>query len=109
MNNPIVTGNIPYFTERNYIMFCRNQGALERFVRLFLGVGLLVWGYWISGDYWISYQSPIYPIPCWEWDSFISHGCMVERGFAIAVIGLIPFSTGLFGWCPLKSILGLKA
>ena len=89
-------------------MFCRNESSLERIFRLFLGVGLLSWGYWISGDYWLGYQTSVYQIPCWEWGNLITHGCMVERGFVIAIIGLIPFFTGLIGWCPLKSIFGLK-
>ena len=89
-------------------MFGKNESGVERIFRLFLGLGLLSWGYWISGNYWLAYQVPTYQIPCWLWDNFISHGCMVERGFVIAAIGLIPLSTGLIGWCPLKSILGIR-
>ena len=90
-------------------MFCKNEGAIERSFRFLLGIGLIGWGYWISGTYWLSYQVPTYQIPCWEWGNFVSHACMVERGFGIAAIGIIPLLTGLIGWCPLKSILGLKA
>ena len=90
-------------------MFFRNEGALERLVRLVLGLGLLWWGYWTSGTYWLGYQISTYPVSCWDWGNFVSHVCMVERGFTIAVIGLIPLLTGLIGWCPLKSILGLKS
>ena len=89
-------------------MFGKNESGVERIFRLFLGLGLLAWGYWISGNYWLAYQVSTYQIPCWLWDNFISHGCMVERGFVIAAIGLIPLSTGLIGWCPLKSILGVR-
>jgi len=90
-------------------MFKKNEGGIERMVRFLLGLGLISWGYWISGIYWLGYQTPTYQIPCWEWGSFISHACMVERGFTIAIIGLIPLLTGLIGWCPLKSLLRLKA
>ena len=89
-------------------MFGKNEGTLERFVRLFLGVGLLSWGYWVSGTYWLGYQTPIYPVPCWNWDNFIAHSCMVERGFVIAAVGLIPLLTGLIGWCPLKALFRIK-
>ena len=89
-------------------MFGKNESGVERIFRLFLGLGLLSWGYWISGSYWLGYQLSTYQITCWEWDSFISHGCLVERGFVIAAIGLIPLSTGLIGWCPLKSILVVR-
>lgn len=90
-------------------MFCKNEGIVERVFRLLLGIGLVSWGYWISGTYWLGYKIPTYQIPCWEWNNLISHACMVERGFVIAAIGLIPLLTGLIGWCPLKSIFGLKA
>jgi hypothetical protein len=33
---------------------------------------------------------------------------MVERGFVIAAVGLIPLLTGLIGWCPLKAIFRIK-
>jgi hypothetical protein len=56
----------------------------------------------------MSYTTPIYQIPCWEWESFISHACLVERGIAIAIIGFIPMFTGVIGWCPLKAILRIK-
>ena len=90
-------------------MFRKNEGGAERLFRLILGLGLVLWGYWTSGTYWLGYQIPAYQIPCWEWGSFITHGCMVERGFIIAVIGLIPLLTGLIGWCPLKFMFRLKA
>ena len=89
-------------------MFCKNEGTLERFFRVFLGLGLLLYGYWISGTYWLGYQIPTYQISCWDWNNFITHGCMVERGFAIAAVGGIPLLTGLIGWCPLKFMFGLK-
>ena len=90
-------------------MFSKNEGSVERLLRLLVGGGLIAWGYWISGVYWLGYQISTYQIPCWDWSNFISHGCTVERGLVIAVIGLIPLFTGLIGWCPLKSMLGLRA
>jgi hypothetical protein len=90
------------------IMFCKNERGLERIFRIGLGLGLISWGFWISGTYWLSYAIPTYQIPCWEWSNFISHACLVERGFTIAVVGSIPTLTGIIGWCPLKAIFGIK-
>ena len=89
-------------------MTFKNESGLERFFRLALGLGLISWGVWISGNYWLGYTTPPYQLPCWEWSNFITHACLVERGFTIAVIGLIPTITGILGWCPLKSIFGIK-
>ena len=89
-------------------MFCNNERGFERIFRIGLGLGLISWGFWISGTYWLGYAIPTYQIPCWEWGNFISHGCLVERGFTIAVVGLIPTLTGIIGWCPLKAIFGIK-
>ena len=85
-----------------------NEKGLERILRISIGFCLIAWGFWVSGGYWMSYTTPIYQIPCWEWESFISHACLVERGIAIAIIGLIPLFTGVIGWCPLKAILRIK-
>ena len=87
-------------------MSFKNETGLERIFRIGFGFCLVAWGFWISGTYWLSYTQPIYQIPCWEWESFISHACLVERGLAIATIGLIPIFTGIIGWCPLKAIFG---
>ena len=89
-------------------MVCKNEGKTERVIRILLGGALLSWGYWTSGDYWLSYTVPTYQLPCWEWDNFVSLGCLIERGFIVAFIGLIPLVTGLIGWCPLKSLFRLK-
>ena len=89
-------------------MFCVNENKLERVIRVLLGVILLSWRYWTSGDYWFPFQIPAFQISCWEWSNFISLGCLLERGFFLAVIGLIPLLTGLIGWCPLRSLFGLK-
>jgi len=90
-------------------MFSKNVNTVERLLRLLLGAGLVFWGYSISGVYWLGYQVPTFPLNCWDWGNFISHACMVERGFAIAVVGVVPLVTGLINWCPLKAIFGLKA
>ena len=89
-------------------MFMKNEGGVERIARLILGAALIGFGYRISGIYWFGYQVSIYPIQCWDWNNFITHGCMVERGFVIAAVGLIPLLTGLIGWCPLKAIFRIK-
>lgn len=89
-------------------MFCKNESGAERILRIIIGVGLITFGFWTSGDYWASYTIPAYQIPCWEWSNLISHGCFVERGFIIAIIGIVPITTGLIGWCPIKSMIGLN-
>jgi hypothetical protein len=89
-------------------MFCKNEMGLERVVRTTLGLGLITWGFQISGNYWLDYALPIYQVSCWEWTNYISNACLVERGFSIAVIGLIPVLTGIVGWCPLKAAFGIK-
>ena len=89
-------------------MICKNESGLERIFRLALGLGFISWGVWTSGNYWLSYATPTYQIPCWEWNNFIAHACLVERGFIIAVVGVIFTLTGMTGWCPLKSILGIR-
>ncbi len=89
-------------------MVSKNEGGLERLLRVILGVGLISWGVWTSGNYWLDYTIPVHQIPCWEWSNFISHGCLVERGFVISLFGIIPTFTGLIGWCPLKSLFGIK-
>jgi len=89
-------------------MFCKNEMGLERVVRTALGLGLITWGFQISGNYWLDYALPIYQVSCWEWTNYISNACLVERGFSIAVVGLIPVLTGIVGWCPLKATFGIK-
>ena len=89
-------------------MFSQNERGIERILRLILGLGLLSYGYWLSGNYWLGYQIARYQIPCWEWSNFSSHGCLVERGLFIAAVGLVPLITGLVGWCPIKSLLRIK-
>ena len=89
-------------------MVTKNEAGLERVFRICLGFGLITLGFWISGNYWLSYTTPIYQIHCWEWRNFITHACLVERGLAIAFLGTIPILTGIIGWCPLKAIFKFK-
>ena len=86
-------------------MFSQNEKGIERLVRLTIGSGLLFYGYYIAGNYWMAYQPSTYQVPCLELANFMSNGCLIERGIICAIIGLIPFITGLIGWCPLKAIL----
>ena len=89
-------------------MFSINETGTERLIRLLLGSGLLSYGYFIAGNYWMAYQPSTYQVPCMELANFMSNGCLVERGIACAAIGLIPFITGLIGWCPLKAVLHIN-
>lgn len=57
-------------------MFARNEGSMDRALRIFLGVFLI--GMALSG------------VTAWGW------------------IGVVPLITGLFGTCPLYSILGIN-
>ncbi len=57
-------------------MFARNEGSIDRALRIFLGVFLV--GMALSG------------VTAWGW------------------IGVVPLLTGLFGTCPLYSILGIN-
>ena len=57
-------------------MFARNEGSIDRALRIFLGVFLI--GMALSG------------VTAWGW------------------IGVVPLLTGLFGTCPLYSILGIN-
>ena len=57
-------------------MFARNEGSIDRALRIFLGVFLV--GKALSG------------VTAWGW------------------IGVVPLLTGLFGTCPLYSILGIN-
>ena len=86
----------------------QNEGTFERITRIVIGLVLLFWGFWESGEYWISYETPSYQTPCWEWENFIAHACLIERGFVIAVVGMVPFLTGIIGWCPLNTIFRIN-
>lgn len=57
-------------------MFARNEGSMDRALRIFLGVFLI--------------GMPLSGVTAWGW------------------IGVVPLLTGLFGTCPLYSILGIN-
>jgi hypothetical protein len=61
-------------------MFRKNEGTLDRALRIVLGLALLA-GYFVMPD--VAYR--------WAF-----------------LIGLVPLATGLVGTCPLYSILGLS-
>jgi len=61
-------------------MFTTNEGGFDRVIRVIIGLGLLAAFYF-------------YPQASWRY---------------WALIGIIPLLTGLFGWCPLYSMLGLS-
>lgn len=63
-------------------MFETNEGNLDRGLRIILGLTLLVVGF----------------------GGFVGGGL----GVLVGVVGLIPLVTGLVGWCPLYSVLGMN-
>lgn len=62
-------------------MFKTNEGNLDRGLRIALGLFLMALGF----------------------GGVLGGGL----GLAVGVIGLIPLATGLVGWCPLYSVLGV--
>ena len=86
----------------------QNEGTFERIIRTIIGVALICWGYLESGEYWGSYEIPFYQTPCWVWENFIAHACLIERGFVIAILGTVSLFTGLIGWCPLNSLFRIN-
>ena len=62
-------------------MFKTNEGSIDRALRVILGVALLAWFFMDQGTgtlHWLK------------------------------LIGIVPLLTGLIGWCPLYSVLGLS-
>ena len=59
----------------------RNEGVVDRAIRIVLGVALLIVGFAVVGG---------------------------TAGTIIGVVGLIPLLTGLVGWCPLYSAFGMR-
>lgn len=55
-----------------------NMGAVDRVLRLVLGVALLAFAIWAEVD--------------WRW---------------VGWIGLVPLATAAIGWCPLYAMLGI--
>ncbi len=62
-------------------MFKTNEGTIDRALRVIVGVGLLVWFFVDKGE------GP------WHYAK---------------LIGVVPLLTGLFGTCPIYSMLGLS-
>ena len=57
----------------------QNIGSIDRILRILVGIALLVWGFVLSQ-----------PFNYW------------------GLIGVIPLFTGLVGWCPAYSLIGIK-
>ncbi len=62
-------------------MFKTNEGTVDRALRVIVGVALLVWFFIDQGTGALHYAK---------------------------LIGIVPILTGLVGWCPLYSILGIS-
>lgn len=62
-------------------MFAQNEGALDRILRIGLGLGLLAW-------------------------FLVDQG--TGFGHWVKLIGIMPLATGLLGSCPLYTLLGLS-
>ncbi len=61
-------------------MFTVNEGTVDRGLRVFVGLALLAAFF-------------LYPDASWRmW----------------TLIGIVPLATGLIGWCPLYSVLGIR-
>ncbi len=58
----------------------RNVGGIDRIIRIVLGAALIA-GYFLNGD------------GAYSW---------------LYLLGIIPLATGLIGWCPPYSILGIN-
>jgi len=63
------------------IMFKTNEGTVDRALRIILGLALLAWFFVDQGQGFWHYAK---------------------------LIGVVPLFTGLVGWCPLYSVLGLS-
>ncbi|MFC3164608.1 YgaP family membrane protein [Ciceribacter thiooxidans] len=62
-------------------MFAKNVGTIDRIVRIVVGLVLLSLFFYYPGAWWRYY----------------------------ALIGIVPLLTGLFGTCPLYSMLGISS
>jgi hypothetical protein len=59
----------------------KNEGMIDRALRVVLGVALMVIGFAVIGG---------------------------TGGTIVGIVGLVPLLTGVVGWCPLYSVLGIK-
>ena len=55
-------------------MFSQNEKVIERLVRLVIGSGLLFYGYYIAGNYWMAYQPSLIKYPAWSWPTLCRTG-----------------------------------
>jgi hypothetical protein len=62
-------------------MFKTNEGTVDRVLRVAVGLALLVWFFADQGQGFWHYAK---------------------------LIGIVPVLTGLLGWCPLYSLLGVS-
>lgn len=62
-------------------MFTTNEGTVDRVLRVAVGLALLVWFYVDQGQGFWHYAK---------------------------LIGIMPILTGLVGWCPLYTVLGVS-
>jgi hypothetical protein len=59
----------------------KNEGTVDRALRVVAGVALLVIGFAVVGG---------------------------TAGTIMGIVGLVPLLTGLVGWCPLYSVFGIR-
>lgn len=59
----------------------KNEGMMDRALRVVLGVALLIVGFAVMGG---------------------------TAGTIVGIVGLVPLLTGLVGWCPLYSVFGIR-
>ncbi len=62
-------------------MFTTNEGTVDRVLRVAVGLALLLWFYVDQGQGFWHYAK---------------------------LIGIVPIVTGLVGWCPLYTVLGVS-
>lgn len=62
-------------------MFTTNEGTIDRALRVAVGVALIVWFFVDQGQGFWHYAK---------------------------LIGIVPILTGLVGWCPLYTVLGIS-
>lgn len=61
-------------------MFKRNEGDMDRGVRIVMGIGMIGAGLFLGGTW----------------------------GLVLGAVGLIPLLTGAIGWCPLYSVFHIN-
>lgn len=62
-------------------MFRNNEGSMDRILRVVVGVALVVWFFVDQGAGFWHYAK---------------------------LVGIVPILTGLVGWCPLYTVLGIS-